>query len=306
MANNEVNIVAWKECVDNTVGEIARMDTNGGLNLPVDYSVANALQAAFLILQETKDRNKNLALAVCSQESIRMALLKMCTMGLNPQKKQAYFIVYGGTLECQVSYFGNMALAKRFNPQIADISAQAIYESDSVSINIANGKKQVSSHEQSFSAPETDEVVGAYCVMIGHNGEILDTVVMTMKEIHASWDMAKAKPFENGKLKPGSVHAKFTAGMACRTVINKACKPCINSSSDAVIMLKAVETIDVDTDRVVTDAIVDQKANTKMIDFQGELLSPGGEAAIGVSEPVATEDDGFAEDFASMVEKEGE
>jgi recombination protein RecT len=305
MANNEINLVAWKECVDSTFGEIARLDTNGGLNLPEDYSVANALQAAFLILQETKDRNKNLALSVCSLESIKSALLKMCTMGLNPQRKQAYFIVYGGVLECQVSYFGNMSTAKRFNPEVKEFNAQVIYKNDALTFKIVGGKKQIENHEQAFNASETDEIVGAYCVVSGHRGEHINTVIMTINEIHASWKMSKANPFDNGKLKSGSVHAKFTEAMACRTVINKACKPLINSASDAAIMLESVANVEVEVAREQMDFIVDKNANTTKIDFQeGAPIASVEKEGESVDETFDPED-GFEEDFAAQVEKEG-
>ena len=46
-----------------------------GLSFPKDYSVPNALNSAYLILQETVDNNKKPVLQSCSKQSIASSLL---------------------------------------------------------------------------------------------------------------------------------------------------------------------------------------------------------------------------------------
>jgi len=121
MAND---IMAVKDETLTTVEtKIKEMQETGGINLPANYSASNALQSAWLILQETKDRNDKPALEVCTRSSIANALLDTVIQGLSPAKKQVYFIVHGLKLTAMRSYFGTMAITKRLQ-SVKDIFAQ--------------------------------------------------------------------------------------------------------------------------------------------------------------------------------------
>ncbi|MFH2219090.1 MAG: recombinase RecT, partial [Pseudomonadota bacterium] len=74
---------------------IKALQSEGEIHFPPDYSPQNALRSAWLILQNTQDRNKKPALEVCTKASVYNALFDMVITGLNPEKKQGYFIVYG-------------------------------------------------------------------------------------------------------------------------------------------------------------------------------------------------------------------
>ena len=105
--------IVQKDVVDTVLSKIKDFEEAGELKLPTNYSAANALKSAWLILQETKDRNDKPALVVCTKESVANALLDMVVQGLSPMKKQCYFIVYGSKLTLQRSYLGTLAIAKR-------------------------------------------------------------------------------------------------------------------------------------------------------------------------------------------------
>lgn len=85
--------IVQKDVVDTVLSKIKDFEEAGELKLPANYSAANALKSAWLILQETKDRNDKPALVVCTKESVANALLDMVVQGLSPMKKQCYFIV---------------------------------------------------------------------------------------------------------------------------------------------------------------------------------------------------------------------
>lgn len=108
---------------DSTVGavekRIAELTSNHQLTLPSDYSVGNALQAAWLALQEVKDKNGGLAIETCTRNSIVQALFSMCVQALDPGKKHGYFIAYGQQLAFQRSYFGTLAVGKRMADTLA-------------------------------------------------------------------------------------------------------------------------------------------------------------------------------------------
>ena len=95
--------IVQKDVVDTVLSKIKDFEEAGELKLPANYSAANALKSAWLILQETKDRNDKPALVVCTKESVANALLDMVVQGLSPMKKQCYFIVYGSKLTLQRS-----------------------------------------------------------------------------------------------------------------------------------------------------------------------------------------------------------
>jgi recombination protein RecT len=228
--------------VERIENKVVGYQQGGQLDLPPDYSVSNALRSAYLLLQEVKDKNKKPALKVCTNASVYNSLLQMAVMGLNPAKKQCYFVVYGNQLTLMRSYFGAAALARRVRPEIKEVVAQAIYADDEFSFEIENGQRRVTKHTQTLAGMQKDKIVGAYAVALNDSGEVLETDIMTMEEIKAAWKMSKMYPIkDDGSIKTGSTHDKFTADMVKKTVISRLCKPIINSSSDASILGEAVQ-----------------------------------------------------------------
>jgi hypothetical protein len=100
---------------------------------------------------------------------------------------------------------------------------------------------------------------------------------MTLAEIHQSWKQSKQNPFdERGNLKPGTVHSKFTADMCLRTVINKCCKPIINTSTDSQLLLDIIKKTDDLADRAAAEAEIEEAANKgEVIDITPKLEAAG-------------------------------
>lgn len=233
--------------VGNTMTRINALQQSRQIHFPEDYSPQNALQSAYLILQRTTATvrkgpdqfDKVPVLTHCTQASIANALLDMVIQGFNPVKKQCAFIAYGKQLSCQPEYFGNMMLAKRADPRIADdgIVAEVIFKKDELEYEIVHGKRHIVKHVQRIENMKYGDIIGAYCQVITSNGEILKTEIMTYEEIEQAWKKSRNKPFDKqGKLKPDSTHAEFKVEMCKKTVINRACKTVINSSSDKILM----------------------------------------------------------------------
>lgn len=232
MGSTELVLVK-KNTVDVVASKVREFQESGQLHLPGDYSPENAMKSAWLILQNTLDRDKKPVLTVCSRDSIANSLFDMVVQGLNPAKKQGYFIAYGKQLVFQRSYFGTMALIKRVDSTVEDIFAEVVYEGDTFKYRINRGKKEVTEHEQSLDNVDGQKIKAAYCMIIDTSGEVKRTEIMTINEIKQAWKQSQVKPVdENGVIRSGSTHEKFTADMCKKTVINKACKPIINSSSD--------------------------------------------------------------------------
>jgi recombination protein RecT len=254
--------MAKRTIVDVVAAKVTQFIANGELNMPENYSVNNAIKAAWLILQGTMDKDNKPALEVCTKDSIANALLDMVVQGLNPMKKQNYFIVYGKTLTCQRSYFGSMAVAKMVQPKVDDFAFAVVYQGDVFKYGIKNGKKTVTEHTQTIENVDKKKIIAAYCIALDKSGEPFRTEIMTMEEIQQAWKQSKMNPFDDkGNLKEYSTHGKFTGEMALKTVINRTCKAIINASSDNALLLERINKNDELADRAEVEAEIEEEAN---------------------------------------------
>jgi recombination protein RecT len=221
--NNEI-VKKTSDITDQVLNKIKIFQESGDLKIHKDYHPENALKSAYLILSQQKDAAKKPVLESCSKESIANALLEMVTQGLSPMRKQCYFIPYAGKLEFQRSYNGAMAIVKR-DAWAKSIVAQAVYAKDkfSFSVDAPTGIKTITKHEQSLESIDS-EVVGAYCI-ITFQDDSKHVEIMTIDQIKAAWAQRKGEPMS-------PAHKKFSDEMAKKTVINRACKPFINTISD--------------------------------------------------------------------------
>jgi recombination protein RecT len=220
--------VAKKEITESVLAKVNSFKETGQLVLPKDYSPANALKGAMLVLQEAKDKNKKPVLEVCTRESIANSLLSMITEGLSVLKSQGYFIPYGNKLSWMRSYQGSIALSKRV-ANVKEVNANVIYKGDDFTygIDVETGRKKVLKHDQSIDNIKNEGIKGAYAVVVYNDGST-DIEVMTIQEIEQAWSQGYGK---------GDTHKKFTQEMAKKTVINRACKTPINASTDAHLNL---------------------------------------------------------------------
>ena len=274
MSEKKNNLPALaNEYTQETETRIKKLQANKELDLPPDYSVANALKSAYLILQETLDKNKRPVLETCTRNSIVNSLFDMVVQGLNPGKEQCYFIAYGNRLTCSRSYFGDEALAKRIDPGIADVIAEPIYDGDTVAYSIINGKKVIKEHLQTLDSVSSARIKGGYASIINKAGEVQKTEIMTIDEIKQSWKQSKMSPVTNtGEIKEETTHKKFTAEMVRRTLIRKICKPIINSSNDAYLRQSVAQTNMQTTEGVINNEIA-ENANKIPVDFEtGEVI----------------------------------
>ena len=75
---------------------------------------------------------------------------------------------------------------------------------------------------------------------------------------------------ENGDVKSGSTHDKFTAEMAKKTVTNRLAKRIINTSSDSDLLIQMVRQNDMDNYDASVQAEIDDKANQEIIDIPSD------------------------------------
>lgn len=267
MADQNTQLVK-KETIDIVTAKVKQFQNNGELFFPANYSPENALKSAWLQLQEVVDRNQKPALQVCTKESIANSLLSMVVQGLNPDKKQCYFIVYGNKLQLQRSYFGSMAVAKAVNPDVEDIIADVVYEGDEFEFEKKRGKTHVTVHKQKLANIQKDKIIAAYATVLYKDGKD-ESTIMTMDEIKQAWKQSKMNPVDDkGNLKVGGTHEKFTAEMCKKTVINRACKPIINSSDDSNILARFAKQEYADIAEAEAEEEIAEYANSETIDIE--------------------------------------
>jgi recombination protein RecT len=272
--------VIKKDVVDVVGKKVQEFVSRGELHLPPNYSVENAMKSAWLILQNTFDKDKRPVLQACTRDSIANALLDMAVQGLNPAKKQGYFIAYGKQLVFQRSYFGTMAVTKRV-AGAKDIFAEVVYGGDEFEYEIQNGNKYITKHVQRIENVDPDNIVAAYCTIIFDDDRQF-TDVMTWREIQKAWSKSKMNPE-----KEGSTHKEFAQEMARKTVINRACKRYLNSSDDGSLLMYHVNRADELTSEAEVEAEIAENANQELIDIDAEyeLLGEGADTEESAEEP---------------------
>lgn len=246
-----------EETISLVLDKIKGFESSGNLKLPSNYIAGNALQAAWMIIQETKNIAKQPVLEACTKESIANALFNMAVAGLNPLKKQCSFIAYGNKLMMQREYQGSIALAKRYG--LKSVKANVILKGDvfEFETNGDTGRKKVKNHIQTIDSLD-GEILGAYAIVEMEDGN-LDTEIMTMAQIRKSW--------EQGPTKGSSpAHKNFPDQMSCKTVINRAVKGIINSSDDADLFEDDGPHGDVLEEHVKHE--ISQNANKESLDFE--------------------------------------
>jgi recombination protein RecT len=221
--------VAEKDITTQVLQKVQAFEKSGELRIPKDYSPENALKGAMLVLNELKTKDGSPALQYCSKTSIAQALLKMVVEGLSVLKKQGYFIPYDKELTWIRSYQGSIALAKRV-AEVKEVNAVVVYQNDlfEYGIDVKTGRQVIYKHDQKLGNIANDKIIAAYAIVIYKDGST-DATIMSMDEIRAAWNQGAPKG-------NSPAHKNFTQEMAKKTVINRACKTPINSSTDVILV----------------------------------------------------------------------
>lgn len=253
-----------KDTVDVVAGKVKQFQEAGELHFPPNYSPENAMKSAWLTLQGIQDKNRKPALEVCTKDSIANSLLDMVVQGLNPSKKQGYFIVYGQALTFQRSYFGTMAVTKQVSGA-RSIDAAVIYEGDEVDYEMKNGRITNLTHKQKFGNIDKEKITGAYATIVFSDDNVYHEL-MTIDEIRQAWSKAQFWAKGAKKEKEGSTHDEFKQEMAKKTVINRACKKFLNSSNDSNLTLDHFNRQDEAVEEAKAQEEINENANSEVID----------------------------------------
>ncbi len=260
MTNKNQIMVQEKNITDNVLNRINKMQSEGSLQIPENYSPENALKSAYLKLLETKDKDNKPVLQTCTQESIANSLLEMVVQGLNPMKNQGYFIPYGNKLTFTRSYLGTIAITKRL-PGVKDVKGYAVYKDDEfeTEFDLLTGSLKVKKYTPNVKNRNPKDLIGAFALIIGEE-DILHMEYMDMDQIRAAWNM--------GAMKGNSgAHKQFPDQMAIRTVINRACKMYANTSDDSDILATMLNKTSAEV-----EAEIEENANKEVLDFNDNQI----------------------------------
>lgn len=266
--SNQLANVKKSNVVEQVTAKVQKFQETGEIHFPPAYSPENALKSAYLLLQNVKTSKRDgerPVLEVCTKESVANSLLDMVVQGLNPMKKQGYFIAYGNILTFQRSYMGTMAVTKRV-AKAKEINAQIIYKGDDVEYEIVKGKISNFSHKARFGNINNDNILGAYCVIEFKDGTD-HTEIMTIDELRQAWSKAQFWGKDQEKEKKGSTHDEFKQEMAKKTVINRACKRFLNTSDDNDLVINTIQKSDDESITLAAQEEIKQNANNEIIDL---------------------------------------
>jgi len=199
---------------DSILSSFNKLVTQDQLRFPQGYALGNQLKLMYLSLMQ------NSVIGKATPQSIGEALSEATLQGLEVDKKQCYFIVYGNKLSMFRSYYGDIAVAKRTG-LVKDIRARIIYEGEPYELDTNDdGEVEVKGHKAILESFDK-KIVGAYAWAELPNGKRQYTI-MTWKEIQVNWSKSKNSS--------GSVQKEFPQEMAKRTVIRRLVKMLFNTA----------------------------------------------------------------------------
>lgn len=235
-----------------------------GLTLPKDYNAINAIKCSMIALSDLKDRTGRHFTEVCTASSIKTALFKMVTLGLDVSKSQGYMSIRGNKLCFDPEYFGSICQVRRIYPDWQP-STHVVYKNDTFEYGIdpETGYTKLIKHEQKLENRDPNNWVGGYIYLPTADGK-RNLYVMSRYEIEAAWSQSPNKD--------QVVHKKFLEKMVGKTLINTGCKLILNPTDSSAPMVggdapdvpapavedaEAVEVIDVSQEAVAEETVAE-------------------------------------------------
>lgn len=205
-----------------------------GLKFPVNYSVQNAMNSAYLMLKEAETKDGHPLLSVCTQESVVLSLTQMATQGLNPVKKQCYFVAYGNKCKLVPSYFGTLAILNRVKNLKRQPIANVVRQGDIFEYGYNPDMDLVIYKHETKIENLDNPILAVYAIIETDNEKVVE--IMSRQQLENAWGQGQSwKSAKKGGYE-SATHTKFSEEMAKKTVLNRASKRLINATDDSSIM----------------------------------------------------------------------
>lgn len=207
------NAIGTGGIADSILANFDKLAKQGQLVFPKGYNLGNQLKLMYTAISQ----NGNLQKA--TPVSIGEALTEAVIQGLEVDKNQCYFIVYGNKMSMFRSYYGDVAVSKRTH-LVKDIRARVIYEGDEYDVDTNEDGESIIVGHRTKLAHMDKPIEGAYAWADLPNGK-RTYCIMTWKEIQANWAKSKSG---------GATQKEFPQEMAKRTVIRRLVKMIFNTA----------------------------------------------------------------------------
>ena len=219
---------------DYVAGQLVEKE-KAGLCFPANYSVKNAVQSAFLMLREAETKDGRPLLEVCTQDSVVQSLMQMATQGLNPIKKQCYFVAYGSKCKLVPSYFGTLAILNRVKNLKRQPVANVVRQGDVFEYGYDMETMQLTIYKHETKIDNLDNpIVAAYAIITTDKERVVE--IMSRKQLEQAWAQGQSWKSAEKKGYESATHKNFPEEMAKKSVLNRAAKKLINATDDSAIM----------------------------------------------------------------------
>lgn len=219
---------------DYVAGQLVEKE-KAGLCFPANYSVKNAVQSAFLMLREAETKDGRPLLEVCTQDSVVQSLMQMATQGLNPIKKQCYFVAYGSKCKLVPSYFGTLAILNRVKNLKRQPVANVVRQGDVFEYGYDMESMQLTIYKHETKIDNLDNpIVAAYAIIVTDKERVVE--IMSRKQLEQAWAQGQSWKSAEKKGYESATHKNFPEEMAKKSVLNRAAKKLINATDDSAIM----------------------------------------------------------------------
>lgn len=178
--------------------------------LPKDFNETRFLQNCMTVLQDVK------GIENMSPVSVARTMLKGAFLGLDFFNGECYAIPYGGALNFQTDYKGEIKLAKKYSiNSIKDIYAKLVREDDFFEERIENGQQIVNFEPKSFN---DGKVIGAFAVCLYHDGSMIYDSMSSAEIEHIRENFSKAKNSPAWTKTPGEMYKKTVLRRLCKLI----------------------------------------------------------------------------------------
>lgn len=269
---NQLKMGITQAGVDYVTGQLQEKE-KAGLCFPANYSVRNAMQSAYLMLKEAENKDHRPLLEVCTQESVVQSLMQMATQGLNPVKKQCYFVAYGNKCQLVPSYFGTLAILNRVKSLKRQPVANVVRQGDIFEYGYDLGTMEMVIRKHETALDNLDNpIIAAYAVIVTEQERVVE--IMSRQQLENAWAQGQSWKSAKKDGRESATHKKFAEEMAKKTVLNRAAKKLINATDDSSLMSDEAiaafnETEDNDRLDVVAEQVaVDIAQNANSVPFE--------------------------------------
>lgn len=175
-----------------------------------------ALNCVTMLRDMLRDPQKVKQVQQVDPNSIPLCFAKGAYLGLDFFNGECYAIPYGGTMQFQTDYKGELKLCKKWskNP-IKDIYAKVVREGDMFEEMIENGVQRVNFRPVPFS---NKKMVGAFAVALFKDGSMMYDTMSASDIENVRNNFSKARNSPAWKNTPGEMYKKTVLRRLCKLI----------------------------------------------------------------------------------------